>query len=303
MKTKNLSYADKLDWDDLKIVLAVCRGGSLSAAARVLGTSHSTVFRQINAIEDKFATRFFNRLPHGYEMTDAGELLLRVASNIEEDILDLKRELQGKDLRLQGNIRLTAPDGISFYLLPPHLASFHQLHPDINIELIVSPTDLQLARGEADLALRITKNPPQNSIAKKVCDFRMAFYASKSYLKKVKDRQLRQYDFVLCSHYYDAVASHLWKNTTPPSLVFTSANVLAAANAAKEGMGATVLPCFIGENEKKLQRLSPPVDAFTSELWLLTHADLRQTARVRALMTHLHDCLQKQRALIEARGL
>ena len=140
------AYDKKLNWDDLKIILAICRSGSLSGAARILDTSHSTVFRQINAIEERFATRFFNRFPNGYEMTEAGEAALHVATKIEEEIHGLSRELQGKDLRLQGKIRLTAPEGICHYLLSPLLTQFYRLHPDIHIELIVTSSPLELSR-------------------------------------------------------------------------------------------------------------------------------------------------------------
>jgi len=131
-----------MDWNDLRIVLAICREGSLSGAAKVLGTSHSTVFRQIHAIEQKLSTRFFKRLSHGYEMTEAGETLLARAVRIEENILDLERELKSKDLRLEGGIRLTAPEGLTNYLLVPHLAEFHRKHPDIQIYFLSYPNAL-----------------------------------------------------------------------------------------------------------------------------------------------------------------
>ena len=173
-----------MNWDDLKVILAICREGSLSGAAKVLGTSHSTVFRQINAIEKKLATRFFNRLSHGYEMTEAGETVLARAPGIEDNILDLEMELKNKDLRLKGTIRLTAPEGITNYLLLPHLARFYQQHPEIQIDLIVSSDDLKLTQHQADIAIRTTTKPPATSIGKKVCDFNLGIYATEAYLQK-----------------------------------------------------------------------------------------------------------------------
>ena len=289
----------KMNWDDLRIVLAICREGSLSGAARALASSHSTVFRQINTIEERFETRFFDRLPHGYEMTEAGETVMRAASNIEEDILDLTRELQGKDLRLKGSIRLTAPEGVAHYLLAPYLASFLRKNPDIHIELIASSENLVLSRREADIALRVTSNPPLESIGKKVCDFRLAVYATKAFIDASNDQELTEYDYVITNDGLHVPPASIWKKKEKPKIVFQSHTILAVVNAAKEGMGATIIPCFIGNREKELLQLTPPLTDLRSELWILTHADLRQTARVRALMTHLYECFTVEKRLFE----
>ena len=293
------NYANSMNWDDLKIILAVCRAGSLSGAARDLGSSHSTVFRQINAIEKKFATRFFDRLPHGYEMTEAGEAVLRVASSIEEDIIGLTRDLHGKDLRLQGKIRLTAPEGVSHYLLPKHLVSFYRKHPDIQIDLIITSSPLELARQEADIALRVTSKPPESTIGRKICQFSSAMYASKSYLTRAKNLSPHNYDLIMCEDGVNWLTPSIWKNKAKPNIVFSTDSTLGVVNAAKTNMGAAMLPCFIGDQEKKLQRVTPPIKDLNSELWILTHSDLRQTARVRALMKHLYSSLSEQKALIE----
>jgi DNA-binding transcriptional LysR family regulator len=292
-------HGNQPSWDDLRIILAIGREGSLSGAARALGSSHTTVFRQINNIEKRYATRFFNRAPNGYEMTEAGELAMRIAATIEEEVLDLNRELQGKDLRLQGAIRLTAPVGISHYLLMPHLARFYKKHPDINIELLPVHEALELARGEADLAIRVTDDPPQNSIAKKVSDFRMAFYATGAYLKKVSGRDIIEHDLVLYSHYLEPLAKTIWKNKPLPRPRFTSNSILTIARAASEGMGTALLPCLIGEKEKKLQRIGKPLESYAAGLWVMTHADLRQTARVKVLMNHLVESLSSEKRYLE----
>ena len=291
-----------MNWDDLRVILAIGREGTLSGAARVLGTSHSTVFRQINAIEARFDTRFFNRLASGYALTESGEAALRTAAVIEEDILELARELQGKDLRLQGRIRLTVPEGVAHYLLSPHIASFYRLHPDIQIDLLISSHTMQLDRHEVDLALRVTSQPPPASIGKKVADFTIAVYAAPTYLDGVKDVALTDYHYVLTKDGLDWLPPSIWKNKARPKVICTADNILAVANAAKEGMGATILPCFIGDSEPRLQRLTAPLNDMKLELWILTHADLRQTARVKALMTHLYEGLSAERSRIEGKG-
>ena len=287
-----------MHWDELRVVLAICREGSLSGAAKVLGCSHSTVFRQINAIENKLSTRFFNRLSHGYEMTGAGETVLKRAASIEEDIFDLERELKSKDLRLQGSIRLTAPEGLTNYLLIPHLASFYRKHPDIEIDLIISSDDLQLSQHEADIAVRTTKKPPPNCIGKKVCAFNIAVYATETYLEKVKDLEFPQYHYLQINNGVNWFPPPYWTADSPPRIVFKCDSILSVIRAANEGIGAVILPCLIGENEPLLKLASAPFKGI-NELWILTHADLRQTARVKALMEHLHQCLSKEKEIIE----
>ena len=161
-----------MEWDDLKVILAIGRAGTLSGAARSLELNHSTVFRRINQIEKKLGVRFFDRLPQGYVMTDAGEAAMSAAETIEDKVNSLARELVGKDLRLQGTIRVTAPEGVSLELLVPHLARFCKKHPDIHIDLVATGSALQLARREADLAVRVTTKPPDTSIGRRVCLFR-----------------------------------------------------------------------------------------------------------------------------------
>jgi DNA-binding transcriptional LysR family regulator len=291
-------YDWTMDWNDLRVVLAICREGSLSGAAKVLGSSHSTVFRQINAIEKKLSTRFFNRLSHGYEMTEAGETVLKRAASIEEDILDLERELKSKDLRLKGTIRLTAPEGLTNYLLTPHLSSFYRKHPDIQIDLMISSDDLQLSQHQADIAVRTTKKPPDTCVGKKVCDFGIGVYATETYLKNVKDLEFPQYDYLQINNGVNWFPTPYWTAKSPPKIIFKCDSVLSVTRAAIEGIGAAILPCLIGEKETLLKRAAPAFKG-VSELWILTHADLRQTVRVKALMEHLHQCLSEEKELIE----
>ena len=293
------SNTNTTHWDDLRVLLAICRQGTLAGAAKSLGTSHSTVFRQLNAIEQRMSTRFFKRLPHGYEMTEAGEAVLQSATNIEEEVLKLSLSLHGKDLRLQGNIRLTAPEGVAHYLLSPYLASFQQQHPDIQIELIVTSHSLKLAQHQADLAKRVTTKPPQNCIGHKLSNFKIAIYASPVFLEESKHLALADYNMIMMNDGINWCSPSVWKNRKKPNIVFSCDSILAAVNAAKDGIGAANLPCFIGDSEPALQQIHPPLDDTHSELWILTHADLKQTARVKALMHHLRHCLSQDKTLLE----
>lgn len=290
-----------MDWNDLNVILAIARCGSLSGAARALKINHSTVFRRINSIEEKLQVRFFDRLPQGYVLTEAGEAALRTAERIDEEVHDLTRELMGRDLRLQGSIRVTAPEGISYVLLAPLLAKFCKLHPDIHIDLIATGTALQLARREADLAVRVTNKPPDTSIGRYVCGFSFAIYAARQYMKKQQQLGNEQYEWLLTDDSRDWFAAAVWKKLErmKARTVLSSNSTMAVVSACLNGLGVAPLPCFLGDSETRLVRLQPPSQDMQLQLWLLMHPDLRHTTRVRALMTFLKEALGEQKDLIE----
>ena len=292
-----------MKWNDLFIVLAICRAGNLSGAARSLGVTHSTVFRRLNNIEKNMGVRFFERLPHGYIMTEAGEAAMRAAENIDDLFLGLSRDLLGQDLRLKGPIRVTAPEGVSLYLLSPYLEAFCREHPEISIELLVTSRDLELARREADFAVRATNDPPDSSLGRCLCRFRITMYASHEYLNQKKGAGLEEYNWVTAEDSIDWLPGLKWKKelNVPLRRVLTSNNTQVSINAAKAGLGAVPLPCFWGDCEKGLVRLMDPPEELTKDLWLLTHPDLRHTARVRALMNFVYKSLQSKVDLIEGR--
>jgi len=292
-----------LEWNDLKIILAIGRAGTLSGAARSLKLNHSTVFRRINTIEENLDVRFFDRLPHGYVLTEAGEAAMRSAEHIDDEVHSLARELVGKDLRLQGSLRVTAPEGVTLKLLGPHLVKFCKAHPDIDLDLVVTSSELQLSRREADIAVRVTAKPPDTDIGRRICRFQFGLYASKAYLNKNKHSDLADYDWVMTDDSSDWFPQAIWKKTGQlrAKVVLTSNSMIAVLNAATEGLGVAPLPCFLGDSEKKLVRVIEPADDMKLELWLLTHPVLRHTARVKALMNFLQESLQDQVDLIEGR--
>lgn len=297
------AVAMELEWNDLSVLLAVCRAGSLSGAARALGQNHSTIFRKINSIEAKTGVRFFERLPDGYAMTDAGHTALRYAERIEAEVQALGREVLGQDMRLQGKIRVTAPDGITTQITPRLFAEFCRLHPGVSIEITSGSSALDLARREADVAIRATLKPPDASLGRKVCDFRFCLYSSPTYLEQTKNISLQEKSWCLLSVTVDWLVPHVWKKKAQgeQQIVFSSSNSSAVQNSAAEGMGITFLPCYIGDADPRLVRVGKPLEQRTIELWVLTHPDLRHTARVKALIAFLYEALQKEKDLFEGR--
>ena len=288
--TKEQGQSVDLEWNDLALLMSICRAGSLSGAARASGLNHSTIFRKLNAIEAKTGVRFFDRLPDGYAMTEAGEAALQAAERVENEMQMLGRDILGRDRRLQGKIRMTAPEGLALTLLPAMLADFHRANPDVSVELIVSSAPLDLTRREADVALRVTRTPPDTSLGRRVCDFGNNIYASPDYLKSNPDRPLAEHDWIMSEGSIDFITPMIWKTRTraDPHIVLVSNSIHATIKAAEAGMGLVFLPSFLGDPDPDLTHVPHTLGDLGLELWILTHLDLRKTARVKALMAWLH---------------
>jgi DNA-binding transcriptional LysR family regulator len=295
--------AQPLEWNDLHLVLAVCREGTLSGAARVLEVNHSTVFRRIGAIENKLGVRLFERLPSGYVMTKAGEAMQQVAERVENEVLGLSRKLIGRDLHLSGVLRIAVPDALLLKILMPHVSSFAQRYPDIQLELIISNNYLNLTRREADIAVRVTNSPPETVIGRHICSMMTTIYGSTEYLASQADNTIEHYTWLMPDENLAHLPICKWLNHHYPNAktAFRCNTLLGLYEAAVQNLGVVSLPCFLADPDTRLKRLLTPPDELTAELWLLTHPDLRRTARVRAFMDFLENILEKEKDLIEGR--
>ena len=295
--------AQPLEWNDLHLVLAVCREGTLSGAARLLDVNHSTVFRRIGAIEEKLGVRLFERLPSGYAMTEAGEAMRAVGERVEDEMLGLSRELIGRDLRLSGVLRVAVPDALLLKILMPHLCILSQRYPQILLELVISNNCLNLTRREADIAVRVTQSPPETVVGRRLCNMMTTIYGSTEYLARQADNTIESYTWLMPDDDLAHLPIAKWLDRKYPkaTTVFRCNSLLGLHEAAVQGLGVVALPCFLADQDARLSRILAPPDELTSELWLLTHPDLRRTARVRALMDFLVDVLDKEKELIEGR--
>ena len=148
-----------LDWDEFRFVKAVADGGGLAAAAQELGINHSTAFRRLGALEAQLDARLFERLRTGYVPTPAGRAMLAAAVRIETDVTQFARTVAGQGETPTGELRLTAPTGFATSLLMPILADFCIRYPAIRIDLILAEEALNLSRRDADVAIRVSRDP------------------------------------------------------------------------------------------------------------------------------------------------
>lgn len=287
----------RFNWDDLRFVLAVERGASLSAAARRLGVTHSTVFRRLNAMEQDLGVRLFERQPSGYQATAAGSELAAAAERVETEVLDSGRRLAGRDLALSGTLRLTAPDDMVDRLLMPVFADFQTRYPKITLEVSIDNRMFNLTRREADVAVRPTTAPPETLVGRRVGAVAMTVYAHRD-LDSDWDTDgpvaLDQLPWVAWDESSDPRSDLKWlhRHADDERIVYRSNSFLNLCSACAQGLGAALLPCFLGDSEPALKRLRPPIADLGTELWLLTHPDLRRAARVRALLDLLFENLK-----------
>lgn len=283
-----------LNWDDFRFFLAVAREQRVSSAGKALGVQHTTVARRIEALENRLGTRLFDRSNSGYAMTQAAENLYEHALVMEEQMQAVDREIIGLDAQLKGPLRLTAPPIVLTSMVIPQLSRLLDPYPGIALQLMGTTGLLDLAAREADIALRFTATPPDYLIGKQVLPMAHGIYASESYFIE-KPKQHRYVAFAGDGEVPEWVEEHFPDATR--SLLTDDADVMV--EAVRRGYGLARLPCFACDRFDDLRRLHRDLVPSTWGLWLLSHVDLRSTARVRVCREFLTEVILEKRALIE----
>lgn len=287
-----------MEWSDIKYYLAVMREGSVTQAGQSLGVNHTTVSRRITAFEKKLNVRLFDRLPTGYKATEAADKIFNHALQMEESALSIDREILGGDNELRGSLRLTIETYVASRILFPYLAEFRRRYPLIEIQIKSSSDLSNLNFREADIAIRLTPSPPENLVGKKICMMGHGIYASKDYLDNFMEIKNNIVDLVLWGSEKEKPvwSKALFSGSKVAVRVDTAGNMLAAI---KGGLGLARLPCYLAEGEETIRQLPIALTPSSWGLWVLSHPDLRDTARVRVCREFLYDIFERQRNIIE----
>ena len=283
------------DLNDLLYVAAVSDTGSLSAAARKLNVNHATVFRRLVKLEHNLGVRLFERDSGRYIATAAGEEIAVAAFAIEQTAARSLLKVAGQDLRPSGVVRITTTDSVATALLNPVLAVCRARYPQITLHIVIDNHMLDLAKRDADIAVRPTLRPPEYLVGKRISPLVFAVYAAKEYLKTTSAVELAEHEWIALGESQERHRTLQWLQTILP-LEQVGCRVDGFANVARacqEGLGLAVLPCFIGDSLAQLCRIQKSKPPLASELWVLTHPDLRHTARVKAVFQILHQELTK----------
>jgi DNA-binding transcriptional LysR family regulator len=295
---------EMLDWNDLRYFLAVAREGSMLAAARALNVNQSTVQRRLAALEEAVGGKLVERHPAGYRLTDLGQRLLVQAEGVETAVAAFERVAKSGDTQLSGTVRLTCAEADMYRLLTPSLERFRLRYPDLRVEFVITERYLDLAKGEADIALRGGVQRDSALIGRKVGDVPWSIYASRAYVERcgrpVCPEDVAQHAVIAFEGQLADIAPARWFRSwvADSTIVAHSSSVLATLPAVKSGIGLALLPQHIGAPENDLLPvLDLPAD-LAQPITLLVHPDLRNTPRVAALFDFLVGEISNLRPLL-----
>ncbi|HEX8527952.1 LysR family transcriptional regulator [Allosphingosinicella sp.] len=288
------------DWDDLRYFLAVARDGSTLGAGRTLRVSQTTVARRLAAFEAALGLVLFERRQAGYALTPAGEALVARAEAVEAAVASFAEAAAVQSRDSTGSVCLTATEFHAITILPPILRDLHSAHPGIRIELETSDRPLDLAAGEADVALRGGVIAASGGlVGRRIGADPWTVYCSRAYAaahaRPSSAADLRGHAIVggggdrVWPAYREWLRQHRLEEAV--TIHHSSASGLLAA--VRAGAGLAVLPSFIADRDPDLVRCLPPARSDHSELWILTHERLRHTPRIRAVMDFLGERLAK----------
>jgi len=288
-----------VEWDNLRVFLAVARAGSISRAAQLIDVRHSTVSRRMKLLERQLGARLIERKKSGYELTAAGEELKIAASRMEAEVLDVEGSLGGRESRVTGELRVSAINNMASSVLMPMFAAFCDAYPDIELHLQVSNKYVSLAERQADVAIRLTNAPLETLVGTLLTKVASAVYGERDYVRSLRATGVKEkWLGIECCAFHQS-----WTRAACPERahhVFVDDTLLTIA-AIREGLGLAYLPCFMGDSDRRLERFRPPDPTHDLGLWLLYHPDLRRSKRVRLFREHMIARVADQQDLFEGR--
>lgn len=283
-----------MNWDDLKVLLALSREGSTRKAASTMGVSNTTVMRRLESLEDQIGGKLFDRTPDGYTPTALADQLLPTAKIVEQTLGEAERQVSGKDSELSGRVKLSLP-AVPVTHISESVAEFAQKYPRIELDISVSDEQVDLARREADIAVRglpKDKRPPKDIVGIKIGRISLGYYVHKELLSEAARGQ-RQLTCIRASHN----VLNLGDLPAPETLGLESRHLIDGLTprmvAVTHKLGVAALPCFLATQHPDLILLPGIPSAHWGYTWLLHHKDLRQSARIRALFKHLSELGEK----------
>jgi len=285
---------NKMDWSILRDFIAVAETGGLSQAARRLRVSQPTLSRRIAALEDQLKAQLFQRTPRGLLLTDAGEHVLAGARRVEEEALAIERQADAAQQTLTGTVRLSVTEGLGALWLPKRLAAFHAQYPGVCVEVLVDNRAANLVRREADIAIRLFRPDQPDLIARHVGEMVMGLYGTRDYLARIgvptqvmhlKNHYLIGFDENMGTR--NKAVQRLERCFDTDKIVHRSSSFIGQLSATLAGIGLGAHDCFLADAEPTLQRVMPETFDHRMEIWLVTHADMRRSGRIRAVYDFL----------------
>ena len=259
------------NWDDYRVFIALAEAGSLLQAGKNLGIQHSTVLRRINALEERLSVRLFERLKTGYVLTVSGEKMLETVQHLKDEIYHAERVVLGEDVKLSGTIKISTTDTIGYFWLPKKVTAFKEQYPDITLDIDITTRHTNLTKREADIAIPAINRQPDYMIGRELEPLTFKLYAHLGY--EASDIQPEDYR---------------------QQIVTTADKLTGLYHFCRNGLGIAALPTYVGDPDPNLKCVGElPSSIQTNKIWILTHPDLKNTARIKAFMEFMRKNVQK----------
>jgi DNA-binding transcriptional LysR family regulator len=291
-------------WDDVRFFLAVARAGSLSGAARALSVGHVTVGRRIAFLERRLGVTLLNRTPDGFATTAAGDAVLRQCMAMETAALDLERIAAGRDSLITGSVRVTTTEMLAYELIAPATAALRRDYPELRIDLTAGVRSLDIARRDADLAVRFAKPSAAGLVCRKLGEVGFSLYASPRYLARSgvpkRGQGLAGYDLITFTGAPAATSPFfMGESLEGAHIALRCDNPLIQLQAAANEVGIAELACRLGDASPDVVRVWPDAAPARRSVWLIVHPDLRRSARIRAVSAAIGEAFRRQRSSLE----
>lgn len=296
-----------MEWTTLRDFVAVAEAGSLSAAARALGSSQPTIGRRIDQLERQLNAVLFNRTAQGLTLTQTGEQVLTYAQRMADEAFAIERIAKGSNQRLEGSVRITLTDMMGNQWLPTKLPEFYQRYPGLCLEVVVNNRALDLIKREADIAVRFARPQQLDLVARRSVQLNYGLYASANYLNRIgRPQHIRDFK----QHYFVSYDEAILRNASLKRvekliglerILHRSTSNAGVLAAIKQGVGLGIAGCYFADQEPQLERLLPRQFNYSFEVWVVTHADIYKSARIKAVFDFLIEKLEEDTHLFSGR--
>ncbi len=290
------------EWSDLRIFLAIYRTRSHAGAARTLRVAPTTIGRRLTALEAAVGSRLFARTPEGLMPTATARALAVRAERVEVEALEAERELSGADARPTGSVRITCPDGFAAYMLAPALPAFLTEHPGLSVQVRADIRPVDLRRGEADVALEVSRPRGRALVARRLGQERYGLYAAPAYLERRgvprTVRDLASHDLISYETDVESMSPfRIWgalrRMAAGARVAVRVSNTTTLHSACAAGAGIGVLTTSFVRGDPRFVQVLPRLELPMNELWAVTHPDLRSNARIVATLQWLEQLVQR----------
>ncbi len=297
-----------MDWDNLRVFLAIARAGQILAAAKALHLNHATVARRLDALEESLGTHLFERRTTGTVLTPAGESLLVRVERMESELLQADAALPASSNAVTGTVRVGAPDGFGTFHLAPALARLANGHPELTIQLVPLPRSFSLSRREADIIVTIERPKLGRAVIKKLTDYSLSVYATADYLERhgpiASTSDLGNKLFI--TYVEDIAYSRALDYTAELGKLmrrhYECGSVVAQMEAVRAVEGIGILHDYAAAHHPELKRVLPGM-RFSRTYWLMSHPDTHDTRRVATVYEAIVESVNERKSSFVASGI